>query len=321
MGQPTNVYSSYDASASTGVGRGNREDLADVVYDISPTQTPLLSALPRAKAEAVLHEWNTDKLADPAENAHIEGDDDEAEASIPKGRLNNRTVISKKVASVTGTQQVVSKTGQQDEMAYQMAKRTKEIKRDMELMLTANTAKAAGNDATARKSAGFPTWLKTNVNRGGGAGANPAGDGSDTATDGDQRAFVESLLLDVSQKCYVAGGNPSILLVGAFNKRAASGFSGNQNRNVDADDKKLVNSISVYEDDFNTLKIVPDRFSRARDALLIDTDYARVAYLRSFRTKNLAETGDSKQKELLAEWTLEMNNPDAHGIVADLTTS
>lgn len=320
MTQPANVYSSYDASASTGVGRGNREDLLNIVYDISPTETPVLSALPRSSAEAVLHEWTTDALAAATENVHIEGDDTAADASTPKVRLNNRCAISKKAPSVTGTQQVVSKTGQRDEMAYQVSKRMKEIKRDMEVMLTANTAKVAGDDSTPRKSAGFPTWLKTAVNRGAN-GANPTGDGSDTATDGAQRAFTEALLLDVSQKSYTAGGSPTLLVVGAFNKGVASGFSGNQSRNVDAKEKKLINSISIYEDDFNTLKIVPDRFSRARDALLIDPEFAHLAYLRAFATSDLAKTGDSKQKEIVTEWTLEVNHPDAHGVVADLTTS
>jgi hypothetical protein len=318
MTQPAGVYSVYDASATTGVGRGNREDLVDTVYLISPTETPILTALPRTKAEAVLHEWTTDALATAAANEKVEGDDATIDAASVKVRLNNRTAISNKVAGVTETQQAVSKVGMQDAMAEDVGKKMKEIKRDMEVMLCANTAKVAGNDTTARKSAGFPTWIVANRN---GAGAAATGDGTDTATDGTQRAFAESMLLEVSQECFDSGGNPSLLVVGTFNKRVISGFAGNQTRDSKASDKKIVNSIQVYEDDFNTLKVVADRFSRSRDALLLDTEYAKVAYLRPFDTWDLAKTGSSIRKQVETEWTLEVCNPAAHGIVADLTTS
>jgi hypothetical protein len=318
--QPANVFSVYDASATTGVGRGNREDLVNTVYDISPTETPIFSALSRTTATAVLHEWTTDALATAAANEQVEGDDATITAAQVKSRLNNRCAISTKTPGVTRTQQKVNKTGMQDEMAYQVGKHMKELKRDIEVMLTANTAKVAGNDTTARKSAGLPTWLKDNVNRGSG-GSNPTGDGSNTATDGTQRAFQESFLLEVSQECYDNGGEPTMLVVGTFNKRAVSGFAGNQNRNTDASDKKLINSVMVYEDDFNTLKVVPDRFSRSRDAFLIDPEYAKLAYLDDFDVTDLAKTGDNMRKLITVEWTLEVSNPAAHGIVADLTTS
>jgi hypothetical protein len=100
-----------------------------------------------------------------------------------------------------------------------------------------------------------------------------------------------------------------------------SSFAGNQNRNTDADAKKLVNSVAVYEDDFNTLKVVADRFGVARNALLIDTEYAAVAYLRPFETWDLSTTGSSIRKQIETEWALEIRNPDAHAIIRDLTTS
>jgi hypothetical protein len=318
MTQPTDVYSVYDASATSGVGRGNREDLVNTVYDISPTQTPALSALSRTKAEAVLHEWTTHALIAAAANEKVEGDDIAITAAVAKTRLNNRTAISAKVAGVTHTQQAVGKVGMQDAMAEQVGYRLAEIKRDMEVMLFANTAKVAGNDTTARKSAGFPTWI---VNAATVIGANPTGDGTDTATDGTQRALTEGLLQEASQLAYDDGGNPSLLIVGAYNKRVVSGFPGNQTRNVDADDKKLVNSISIYEDDFNTLKVVADRFCVSRNATLIDTEYAKVAYLRPFETFDLAKIGSTTRKQVEVEWTLEMSNPNAHSTIRDLTTS
>lgn len=318
MTQPANIFSVYDASATTGVGRGNREDLVDMVYDISPTETPIFSALSRTTATAVLHEWTRDSLAAAAANEQIEGDDATVTAAQVKGRLNNRCAISTKTPGVTGTQMVVKKTGMQDELAYQVAKSMKELKRDWEVMITANTAKVAGDDTTARKFAGLPTWLKDNVNA---VGADPTGDGTDTATNGTQRAFQESFLQEVSQECYDNGGEPTLLVVGTFNKRQVSGFAGNQNRNMDADGKKLINSIMVYEDDFNVLKVVPDRFCTTRNALLLDTEQAKLAFLRTFEVHDLAKTGDSMRKLITVEGTLEVCEPKAHGIVRDLSTS
>jgi hypothetical protein len=283
MTQPTDVYSVYDASGTTGVGKGNREDLVNIVYDISPTKTPTLSALPRAKAEAVLHEWTTHALAAAAANERVEGDDIAIDAASAKTRLNNRTAISAKVAGVTKTQQAVSKVGMQDALAEEVGYKMAEIKRDMELMIHSNTAKVAGNDT--------------------------------------QRALTEGLLQSASQLAYDDGGNPSLLIVGAFNKRVVSGFPGNQTRNVDADEKKLVNSISIYEDDFNTLKVVADRFCVSRNATLIDTEYMKIAYLRPFSQWDLAVIGSSMRKQIEVEWALEVCNPDAHAIIRDLTTS
>lgn len=320
MAQPTNVFSAYDASGTTGVGKGNREDLSDIAYDISPTDTPLLTALPRAKATAVLHEWTTRALAAAAANEQIEGDDTAITAASPKTRLNNRTAISKKVSGVTGTQQVVDKVGMQDASAEDVGMKLAELKRDIETMLHLNQAKVAGDDSTARKSAGFPSWFAAagNISTSGSAAT---GDGTDTHTSGTQRAFTESLLLAVSQSCFNNGGKPTMLDVSAFNKRAVSAFSGNVTRHVTADEKKLINSIDVYEDDFNKLKVVPNVFAVSRNALLIDPEYAKVAYLRGFKTEDLAKTGDSIKKHILAEWTLEVCNPLAHGLVADLTTA
>lgn len=318
MTQLSNVYSVYDASGTTGVGKGNREDLQKLVSDISPTDTPILTALPKTEATAVLHEWTTGALRSAAANEKIEGDQATIDAATAKTRYNNRTAISNYVAGVTKTQQAVNKVGMMDALAEEVAKGLKTIKRDMEVMITANTAKVAGDDSTARKTAGIPTWLKDNVAN---VGANPTGDGSDTATNGTQRALTEDHILSVSQSCFINGGEPTMLVVGAFNKRVVSGFSGNQTRHVTASAQQLVNSIDVYEDDFNKLKIVADRFALSRNALLLDTEQMKIAYLRSFDTWDLGSRGSSMEKQIEAEWALEVTNPLAHGIVRDCTTS
>lgn len=315
MAQPAGTFSSYDAI-------GNSEDLTNLIYDVSPTDTPVLSALPRTKATATNHEWQTDSLAAAsAANAVIEGDDATTDTSTATTRLGNRTQILDKVAQVTGTQEAVSKAGRKSEMAYQMEKRMKELKRDIEAALTDNGAFVAGNDTTARELAGFPAWLTTNTSFGGGAGADPVTIGSTARTDGTQRAFTEDLLKAVLQDCFTNGGNPSMAVVGAFNKRKASEFTGSATRMDKSEDKKLYAAIDVYVSDFGEVKFVPDRFSRARDCLLIDPEFAATAYLRPFDTVDLAKTGDTVRKQILAELTLEMKNEAAHGGVYDLTTS
>lgn len=315
MAQPTNTFSSYDAV-------GNREDLINIIYDISPTGTPVMSALGRTEATAVKHEWQTDSLAAAsAANAVIEGDDATTDASTATTRLDNRCQIMDKVAQVTGTQEAVSKAGRVSEMAHQMDKRMKELKRDIEAALCDNGAYVAGNDTTAREMAGIPAWLTTNTSFGGGAGADPVTIGSTARTDGTQRAFTEDLLKAVLQDCFTNGGNPSMAVVGAFNKRKASEFTGTATRMDKSEDKKLYAAIDVYVSDFGEIKFVPNRFSRARDCLLLDPDYAKVAYLRPFKTTDLAKTGDTMRKQILTELTLEMSNEAAHGGVFDLTTS
>lgn len=316
MAQPTNTFSAYDAV-------GIREDLSDVIHNIAPTETPFYMMASKGKATNTYHEWQTDTLAAAsATNAVIEGDDATTDASVATVRLGNYTQISDKVARVTGTVDEVTKAGRGKELAYQVAKRVKELKRDMESSLLANNARVAGNDTTARELAGVPAWIATNTSAGG-SGADPTGDGTDARTDGTQRAFTEALLKTVLQSCWDQGGDPDCIMVGSFNKQAASGFTGRATNGDEAkaSEKTVYASADVYVSDFGTLKIVPNRFQRARDALVLQKDMWKVAYLRPVKQTPLAKTGDSERRQIIAEYTLEACNEAASGIVADLTTS
>lgn len=314
MAQPTNTFDSYDSI-------GNREDLSDIIYNISPTDTPFLSACEKTKATAVKHEWQTDSLAAVADNKVIEGDDASADSRSPTARLDNYCQIADKVIVVSGTQEAILKAGRKSELAYQVAKAGKEIKRDMEYALVGlNNAKVAGNSSTARELASVQSYLKTNVAKAS-DGSNPTGDGTDARTDGTQRAFTEAYLKDVLQQTWTSGGNPKVIMMGAFNKRVFSGFTGGATRQDDASDKKLTATVEVYESDFGTLKAIPNRFMRARDVLVLDMDYFKIATLRPFTTYDLAKSGDSDKKQMLTEYTLEACNEAASGIIADLTTS
>ena len=308
----TDSYETFDSN-------NKREDLANVIYNISPTETPFMSSIGTGSAGGTKHEWQTDSLAAAAANLVIEGDDSPSRALIATSRLLNYTQISTKPVVVTGTQEVVNKAGVSSEMAYQIAKAGKELKRDMELDMTGKQAAAAGSSGTGRASRAYESWCNTNELHGSGGSTNSAG----AVTDGTQRVLTESLLKSNLKACYDQGGNPDLLLVGSFNKQKVSGFTGNSTRMDMAEDRSLVATIDVYVSDFGEVRVVADRILRSsgRTALVVDTEMWSVAYLRPFGVQDLAKTGDAEKKQLLVEYTLVAKNEAANGKIADLTTS
>jgi len=315
MAQPTGTFSSYDAV-------GNREDLSDMIFDVSPEETPFLSAIGKGKAKATTHEWQTDALtAVSATNAHIEGDDATPAAPAATTRLTNYTQILKKHAVVTGTQETVDKAGRKSEMAYQMARRMKEIKRDLEASMIGGAAignaKVAGNDSTAREMGSIYTYMTSNTSLGS-TGANSTGDGSDVMTTGTDRDLTAAILDTVLATTYSTGGNPDCLYVSPTNKTVVGDFTaGGATRYVTTDDSKLNTGIDVYVGDFHTLKVVPSRHIVGDNVLAIDHDFVKFAELRGITAKNLAVTGDSTRKEITWEGTLEVCNEGALALVAD----
>lgn len=308
------TYTAYDSV-------GNREDLTDVIYNISPTETPFMSSIGKTKATAVYHEWQTDSLAAATTaNAAIEGADASSATLAPTTRLGNYTQIVQKTVQVSGTLDAVNKAGRKSEKAYQLAKASAELKRDLETILLSNQGKTAGDSGNARKMGAVLSWIKTNTDKGVG-GADPATIGTSTRTDGTQRTFTETLLKNVVAKVFNSGGNPRILMVGATGKQKVSSFPGiavNRFQLNKVEQGAIIGAADIYQSDFGQISVVPNRFMRVRDALVIDPEYAALAYLRPFMTNDLAKTGDSEKTQILAEVTLEMKNEGAHGIVADL---
>jgi hypothetical protein len=303
---------------------GQREDLTDIIYDISPTETPFMSSIGKTKATAVYHEWQTDSLA-PATtaNAAVEGADATSATLSPTVRLGNYTQIIQKTVQVSGTLDTVNKAGRKSEKAYQLAKASAELKRDLETILLANQGRSAGTSTVARKLGSILSWIKTNSDVGSG-GADPATIGVSTRTDGTQRTFTEALLKTVVSEVFVSGGSPKILMVGAAGKQKVSSFAGIAAQRYMAPGNTpttIIGAADVYMSDFGTMSVVPNRFMRTRDALVLDPEYAALAYLRPFQTNDLAKTGDSENTQLLAEVTLEVKNEAAHGIIADLDMS
>jgi len=303
---------------------GQREDLTDIIYDISPTETPFMSSIGKTKATAVYHEWQTDALAAATTaNAAIEGADATSATLAPTVRLGNYTQIIQKTVQVSGTLDAVNKAGRKSEKAYQLAKASAEIKRDLETILLANQGRSAGTSTTARKLGSLLSWIKTNSSVGTG-GASPATIGVATRTDGTQRTFTEALLKTVVAEVFESGGSPKILMVGSAGKQKVSSFAGIAQQRYMAPSNTpttIIGAADVYLSDFGTMQVVPQRFMRNRDALVLDPEYAALAYLRPFQTSDLAKTGDSENTQLLAEVTLEVKNEAAHGIIADLDMS
>ena len=324
MVQAVGAHSSYDEPIATG---GNREDLSDVLFDVSPTETPGITAIKKNKATGTAHDWLTDALEDPDINAHIEGDDAAPIDAAPRVRLSNYTQIFKKHAVVTGTQEKVLKGGGiKSEMAYQVARRMKAIKRDCEAAIFGSTtgpstAKAPGDDLTPREMGSFITYMEGTSYQGGVGFVAPAGNGVDTGTNGTLRPFDEAILTAaLAQLWEQSGGNENIIgLCNKTQRGAFSTFDGSSTRYVTTDDRKLVASIDVYDGDFHTVTVSPDRFSSSNTFLLLDPEYASLADLRPLFTKDLAVLGDSTRKELVWETTLEVCNPLAHLLIDDLS--
>lgn len=316
MAAVTGSFKTYDAI-------GNREDLTDAIYNISPFDTPFISAVPRTKATATLHEWQSDSLAAVSTtNAQLEGDEVTRSTSAPTTRLQNYCQISRKDATVSGTQEAANSAGRKSEMAYQMAKRTKELKNDMEAILVGNQGMTAGGAATARTLRSLESWLGTNQSRGtGGAAATAATAAATDATSGALRTFTETILKQVIQSCYVNGANPSILMVGPVNKQRVSDFTGRASARQNIGAEKIQAAASLYASDFGDIKVIPNRRQRERTAFLLDPEYAAVAYYRPFVQFPLAKVGDAETRVILSEYTLEMRNEAAHGVIADLTTT
>jgi len=321
MAQPANTFDTYDSV-------GIREDLQDVIYDISPEETPFYSACAKAKARNTYHEWQTDALRASAANAHVEGDDTTTEARTATTRLGNYTQIFKNAVSIPDTDDGVNKAGRAKEMAYQMLKVAKEQKLDIEKALFDNNARAAGNSTTARELAGAPAWMITNTVFGANEGADPTGDGTDARTDETTAptAFSQTKFDTVMQSIWEQGGKPDVCYLSAFQMNVALGFTGmnNQRSTIGAavgGTNAVVNAVDVYVTPWGTVEFTPTRENRSRDVFVMQSDMWAVGVLRPTKNTELAKTGDSTRRQVVTELTLICKNEKASGIIADNTTS
>ena len=322
--QPTNTFDSYDAV-------GIREDLRDVIYNISPEETPFLSACKKSKATNTYHEWQTDSLRSSTANAHVEGDVTTAEARTATTRLGNYTQIFKNAVVVPDTDEGINKAGRAKEIAYQTMKMAKEQKLDIEKALFDNNARAAGASNAARELAGVPAWLTTNtdfVTGGTTDGADPTGNGTDARTDavGSLTAFDQDKFDGVMQSIWENGGKASSVYLSAFQMNKALGFTGmnNQRSTIGASvggTNAVINAVDVYVTPWGTVEFIPTRENRSRDVFIMQNDMWAVGVLRPTKNTALSKTGDSERRQVVTEATLICKNEKSSGIIADNTTS
>lgn len=314
MAVPANTLQTYQSSY-------NAEDVSDVIFNVSPMDTPFLSMIKRGTAEATYTEWPIEALSavDP-NNANIEGDDATIDASSTPSRVGNYTQLMDKTLSVTTTQDKIKKYGAREEFARQKVKKGKELKRDMETIVLSNQARVVGAAATAQKMRGMGSWLTTNVSRGAGGAS---GSATTAATDGTQRNFSEALFRGLLVTAITnAEDLPDVVLAGPANRaNFSSQLSGNSQRFYEVKSGTLNASISVYRSDYGDLKIVMDRFQRERDMWLINPEFAQVRTLEPMQYVDLARTGLSRKGQMWTNFTLGVLNEAAHAVLADLNTA
>jgi hypothetical protein len=311
MAKVTNAFDTYTATA-------DREDLSNIIYNISPMQTPFMSSIGTRNVKNVVFDWQTESLPTPSGTGQLEGFELSRAASTATARVSNVCQISYRDATVTGSQDASDAAGKRSEMAHQLAIMAKALKRDMEEALCQKGAKTTGDATTARQTGGFESWITTNDSRGTG-GASTGGGAA--PTDGTQRALTETLLKDVLELMFASGAEPNLAICGPHNKQVISGFTGRSQARQMVDANTVEASVSIYSSDFGELKIVPSNRSRERSLLLVDPEFAKVSYLRSFDTIDIATIGDAETKMIVVEYGLEVSNEAAHGVVADLSVS
>ena len=315
-----------------------REDLQEAYSMISPEETPFHALAGSKTVTQPKFDWPVVELAEiDLGNAVIEGDDTPAvDDATLADRLVNYTQISDKLVSVSHTSDASDAAAENiQELAEQVSLKMRELKRDCEAIALNNKAASAGASGTARSTAGFPAFIKSNfkVGTGGAAigptlSADPDGFPSSGWASITPVAVTEDDLNDVIQQCWEAGADTSIAMVNSNNKRVISAtFTGNSTRYKDAVDRSLSAAIDVYTSDFNELQIVPNRFLPALDnngatlagtafgILLIDPNFVRIVELEGTKQKPLAETGHSRKTLVWREWGVQVDNEEAHGIL------
>jgi Family of unknown function (DUF5309) len=320
MAKVANAFTTYQAV-------GNREDLSNAIYNIDPFDTPIMSAIRRRNVKNRIFDWQTENLpvVNP-NNAQQEGFVLANAPAQPTIRQNNVTQISERDATVSGTQEESDAAGKGSEMAHQMALASKVLKSDMETILCGRQPRNDGNDTgpTARTTEAFSHWLARAKDKTGAANAAIAPGTVVTgvpvlATDafaapaaGSQVEITEAMLGDAMQQAYTNGASPTLWIVPPGPKRTISTFVGRSTTQVLVGKTEVVSTIDVIATDFGRIKVAPSRWVPVDVGLLIDPDYAAVAFFRAFRQYLMARTGDAETRMIVVEWGLEMRNSLAH---------
>lgn len=281
-----------------------REDLIDVVTNVSPQETPLLSTLRRGPdAKQTLHEYPTDTFADSADNAAVEGADFSTVDLTAPSRSQNITQIFTDNIRVSDTEATVS--GVVPALQYQIQKGLTEHAKDIERALMAGST-ASGSSGVARRLTGVINALTTN--------ATTMASASTLTED------IYNNLMELVWGSTSASALPNTVFVGSKLKRAISGFTGSNTKNVDAATYRIPNRVDVYEGDFGSQKIMLHRdvpsADTGRSLVGVNTDYHMLSYLRPTTVRELGKDGDAERRQIVTEMTIE-HRAEASGVVAN----
>jgi hypothetical protein len=285
---------------------GKVEDVSDEISMISPTNTPFLTMAGTEAVFNTLYQWQEDTLDAPATNANAEGATAPAAAMHPTVMRNNTTQIFMKTVTTTGSADRMKLHGAGVEFARQLAKKGKEIKRDLEFALVgATTALVSGSSGVARKFASAPSQF----------------DASMVNTLGTAGPITEALILTASQNAYIQGGDPNTMLIKPSDSLIVANFAAatGRVRQYDNNERKVVNVVDVYVSPFGDLKVVMDRWQETSIAFVYDPAMWKVCPFRAWQTKPLAITGDFHSSLLVGEYGLMHKNYFADSLIANLT--
>lgn len=284
---------------------GNREDLTDVITNISPVETPFFSRFGKTKASGVYHEWQTDSLANAADNAKIEAADYSFTKPASRTRTGNYVQYLMTPVEVSDLQRKVDVAGLEDEFAYQMAKKMKEHARDIEYALVNGTGNS-GASGTARRLKGVLAWITTTKETGTGTGT---------------EYLTETMFNDTLQAIWDQGGMPDYAYANGFQKRKISDFTGGTTKNTDADEKVVYKGVDVYDSDFGRIKIVPHRHMTTSIVAVLQNDLWKVATVDGTRKQDVAKVGAATRAVIETYLTLESRNEAGSGQIIGLKTS
>tara|TARA_R100000458_G_C8275013_1_gene250020 strand:- start:764 stop:1717 length:954 start_codon:yes stop_codon:yes gene_type:complete len=317
MGIVTGSRQTYDATEAI------KESVEDIIYNISPTDTPFMNNAGRMNVSNTTFEWQTEALPSPSDsNKQPEAEEFTASTMVDTTRLANSCQISVRNAVVSGTQNVVSQYGKTTEMAHQLMLAARILKNDVEAALVSKNPRVSGSSGTARQTRALEHWITTNDTRGtGGAQATGEAAAMTDASSGNQVALAEADVEAAMQTIYTGGGEPDVIMCGPFNKRKISDFTGRSNTRHMVDVNTVSSNVTLFASDFGDLRVMVNRKQRDRTVFLLDFEYWKVAFLRPFTRQEIAKIGDSDREQLIVEFGLTASQESASGAIFDRTTA
>lgn len=321
MAAPTAAFATYNQV-------GIREDLEDIIYDISPMETFFTSSIAKGKASNTLHDWQTDALDSPGNNAFIEGDDFSGQAVTGTTKLRNYTQISRKDFVLTRTTNIVNTAGRKKELAYQTIRKGDSLKRDIEFCVLRSSAATAGSSASPRVAASVETWIYTNNHiaaSGQTTSTTPApvsGIAGTTTTDGSATAFIEADLKTALEQAWSTGGKTDVILLPSALKKKFDAFTGIATRFRDVAAGKqaqVIAAADVYVSAYGSHKVVLSRYMRASVVLCLDMSTWGLDWLDKMHVEEIAKSGDSEKRMIVCEWTLVAKSPTANTKLGNVT--